>query len=93
MGWVYYRRGEFDLAELALEQAVKATQDNVMNLDSATYLAHVAYHQGEKLQAKEILEIILKGDRPFAMRPEAKQLYEKVKDAKKPEDAQPAKMP
>ena len=93
LGWVYFRRNQFDLAKLALERAANITSDNVSNADTATYLAHVRYRQGEKWKAKDILEHILKGDRPFCMRPEAKQLYEKVKDAEKLDAVPTAKRP
>jgi tetratricopeptide (TPR) repeat protein len=90
LGWVYFRRGEFDQARLALGEAVKATGGNLNNADTATYLAHILYHQDQKWQTKELLDNILKGDRPFSMRPEAEKLYEKVKDEKKPADTTPA---
>ena len=92
LGWVYFRRGEFDQARLALEGAVKATNGNVTNPDTATYLAHILYHLEQKLQAKEILNSILQSGRPFSMRPEAEKLFEKVKDVKAPE-ATPAATP
>ncbi|MGO9109364.1 MAG: hypothetical protein ACLP9L_09035 [Thermoguttaceae bacterium] len=91
LGWVYVRRGDFDLAGLALELAVKATNDDVPNADAATYLAHVLYDQNKKWEAKEILDKVLNGDRLFSMRPEALKLYEKVKDAKKTKAAPTAK--
>jgi tetratricopeptide (TPR) repeat protein len=91
LGWVYYRRGEFAHAELALELAVNATNDKT-DPDTATYLAHVLVQQGKDWQAKEVLEKLpLKAGRRFSMRPEALKLYEKVKDAKKPEGAPAAK--
>ena len=90
LGWVYFRRGEFDEAGVALEEAIKATGGNMNNADTATYVAHILHHQDQDWQAKELLENILKSDRPFSMRPEAEKLYEKVKDAKKPADATPA---
>jgi tetratricopeptide (TPR) repeat protein len=90
LGWVYFRRGEFDQAGLAIEQAVKATGGNLNNPDTVTYLAHILHHRGEQdWQAKELLKTILDSGRPFSMKPEAEKLYEKVKDAKKPESATP----
>jgi tetratricopeptide (TPR) repeat protein len=91
LSWVYYRRGAFDLAGLAVEQAVKATKYKVTNADAATYLAHILIHQDKKWQAKEILDSALNAGLPFSMRPEAKKLYEKVKDAKDPEATPAAK--
>ena len=83
LGWVYFRRSQFDLAKLALDQAVTAAGGK-MDPDTATYMAHVLDHQDQKWQAKETLAPILKDERPFSMRPEAEKLYEKVKDAVKP---------
>jgi len=93
LGWVYFRRNEFDQAGLALDQAVKATNGNLSNADTATYVAHILYHQGREWQAKEILDNVLKNARPFSMRPEAEKLFAKVKDAKKPETVTPAVSP
>ena len=45
LGWVYFRRNEFDQAGLALEQAIKATGGNLTNADTATYVAHILYHR------------------------------------------------
>jgi tetratricopeptide (TPR) repeat protein len=85
LGWVYFRRNEFDQAGLALEQALKATNGQLNNADTATYVAHILYHQDRKYQAKQILEGILGAkSRPFSMKPEAQRLYEKVKDAVAP---------
>ena len=67
--------------------------DGTMDPDTATYVAHLLYHQDKKWQAKEILDTILKSDRAFSMRPEAEKLYEKVKDDKSPEAAPAAKTP
>jgi len=93
LGWVYFRRNEFDQAGLALDQAVKATNGNLNNADTATYVAHILYHKEMKWQAKEILDNVLKNDRPFSMRPEALKLYEKVKDATRPAETTPAVAP
>ena len=82
MAWVYFKCGEFDLAQVAIDQAIKAG-GRLDNPDTATYAAHLLYQQGKEWDAKQLLENLLKNDRPFSMRPEAKKLYEKVKDAKK----------
>lgn len=93
MGWVRFRRNEFDEAAQALELSVKATDQATKaagkntDLDTPTYRAYVLDRQGKKWQAKEILESVLKTDRPFSMKPEAQELYEKVKNAKRPEAA------
>ncbi len=120
LGWVHFRRNEFDQAGLFLDQAIKAIDrvvkaargemdsdimrsglnmprakaiDWKMDPDVATYVAHFLYHQDKKWQAKEILDTILETDRAFSMRPEAKDLYEKVKDEKNPEAAPATETP
>jgi tetratricopeptide (TPR) repeat protein len=85
LGWVYFRRGEFNQAERTFDEAVKVGGGQLDNPDTVTYLAHLLYHQDRKYDTKAFLEEILKADRAFAMRPEARKLYEKVKDAKRPE--------
>lgn len=84
MGWVLYRDGKFDRAATFLGEALK-TAGRMPDPDLATYAAHSLFHQDKKWEAKEILENALKADRAFAMKPEAQRLYEKVKDAKRPE--------
>ncbi len=84
LGWVYFRRGEFDKAGLALDQAIKAA-GGLNNPDTATYAAYMLHHRDADWQAKDLLENILKSKKPFSMKPEAEKLYDKVKDAKKPE--------
>jgi tetratricopeptide (TPR) repeat protein len=91
LGWVYFRRNEFEPAGFALDQAVTAANDDVTNADAATYLAHVLFQQDKKWQAKKTLDNVLKAGRPFCMRPEAEKLYEKVKDAKSPEETPAAR--
>ena len=59
LGWVYFRRGEFDQAGLALDQAIKATGGNLNNPDTATYVAHILHHRQQDWEAKKILEAIL----------------------------------
>ncbi len=95
LAWVYFRRGAFDKAGLALDKAIKKATDpnpDLSNADSTTYVAHILHQRQRDWEAKVILEDILRSGRPFAMRPEAEQLYAKVKDAKQPEAA-PAKTP
>jgi tetratricopeptide (TPR) repeat protein len=92
LGWVYFRRGEFDRAKAALTEAIKASPGGATaDADTITYFAHVLYHGDQKWQAKELLEAILNGKRAFSMRPEAQKLYERVKDTKQPEAAGAAK--
>ena len=88
LGWVYFRRNEFDQARFALDLAGRPTEGNAPDADTATHQAHILNHQGKPWQAKEILAPVLNGEQPFCMRPEALDLYEKVKDAKKPKGVQ-----
>jgi tetratricopeptide (TPR) repeat protein len=93
LGWVYFRRGEFDQAKFAFELAINAA-GKLTNPDAATYWAHILHHRDRDWEAKAILDEILKNDRSFSMKPEAKTLYEKVRGAKKPaETTPPAKTP
>jgi tetratricopeptide (TPR) repeat protein len=87
LGWVYFKRGDFDQAERCLNMAIKLTGGRVSTetLDTLAYWAHFEEHANHNWNAKVLLEGILKNDRPFSMRPEALKLYEKVKNAKKPE--------
>ena len=79
LGWVHFRRNEFDQAGLALDQAVKAAGGSLHDADTATYVAHVLHQREQDREAKAILEPLLKTDRPFSMRPEALELCEKLK--------------
>ncbi len=78
LGWVHFRRGEFDQAQAALDQAVKAAGGNATDADTAVYVAYLLDHQGKKLEAQEILGNLLKAGRPFSMKPEAQKLFEKL---------------
>jgi tetratricopeptide (TPR) repeat protein len=89
LGWVHFRRNEFEPAAMFLKGAIDATGGK-MSADTATYVAHIYYHQKQNWEAKDLLDKILKSDQPFSMRPEAQKLFEKVKDAKQPESATPA---
>jgi tetratricopeptide (TPR) repeat protein len=84
MAKVAEAREDWQEAEARLRDLLKLTPED---LDMHQRLANALFAQGKKWQAKEILEGILNGDKPFSMRQEARDLYEKVKDAKKPEAA------
>ncbi len=92
LGWAHFRRGDFEVAGVDIEQAIWAAYWNLDN-DTATYWAHILHQRGQDWEAKATLESSLppKDYGPFCMRPEALKLYEKVKDAKKPEGAPAAK--
>ena len=66
LGWVHYRRGEFDQARIALEEAIRAAS-GITDPDLATYYGHILHHNQQSWQAKNILEDVLKNDRYFAM--------------------------
>ena len=81
---IYFRRGQFDRAGLALDHVLKAAAGN-LNPDMATYLAHVLCRQEKWREAQEILDGILANQREFSMRSEAETLYEKVSRAVRPQ--------
>jgi Tfp pilus assembly protein PilF len=80
-GWVLYRNGKVDEAAQALKNATDLSSGN-LTPDTAFYLAQVFYDRGKKAEARTLLETILKGERPFSMRPEAQELMDKL--AKEP---------
>lgn len=81
LGWVLYKAGDLDRAELALRQA--ASTGN-LSADTAYYMAQISYDRGRKDDAKILLDAVLKGTRPFSMRPEAAALLEKLKSEPAP---------
>ena len=82
LGWVYYRLGKLNEADQCLKNAVAGGN---VNPDTAYYLAQVSYDLGRKDDARAILEIIMKTDRPFSMRQDARDLLEKLnKEPKQP---------
>lgn len=95
LSWVYFKLEKFDLASAAMDAVLRATNGNVSNPDTATYLANILFHNdnghnGMKYKAKLILDQILnKSGKPFSMKPEATKLYELVKDEKAPESSTP----
>jgi tetratricopeptide (TPR) repeat protein len=94
LSWIYYKLEKYDLASAAMDAVLRATNGNVSNPDTATYLAHIFYHNdnghnGFKYKAKQILDAIIKSKKPFSMKPEAQKLYDVVKDEKPPEASTP----
>ena len=81
LGWVHFRRNEFDQAGMFLDRAVKAAGGSLHDPDTAAYMAHLLHHRQQDREAGAILESILKNGRSFSMHPEALNLYEKVKHA------------
>jgi len=74
LGWVYYKNGDLDRAELALRQAFTGN----VSPDTLYYMAQVAADRGRKAEAKNVLKAIVEQKMPFTMRPEAKALLEKL---------------
>jgi tetratricopeptide (TPR) repeat protein len=75
-GWVLYKLGRLDDAEKWLQAAISAGQ---VSPETAYYCARLAKDRGHDAVAKQWLEGALKSTSPFAMRPEATALMEKLK--------------
>jgi tetratricopeptide (TPR) repeat protein len=84
LSWVYFRKGDFDRASSTMEELLRDAGGQVTDPDALTCLAHVLDHNGLNSSAKQILQPTLNEHGAFSMRPEAVELYEKVKDAKGP---------
>ena len=72
LSWIYFKLEKFDLASAAMDAVLKATNGNISNPDTATYLANILYHNdnghnGFKYQAKQLLDQIIKTNKPFSM--------------------------
>lgn len=78
LGWVYYKLGRLDEAEAALRKAVSGGQ---MSADTAYYIARISVDRDRKDEARQLLESALKSTNPFSMRPEAKELLDKISKA------------
>jgi hypothetical protein len=81
-----------DDASLKRLQGIRAA-GGLNNCDTASYWAYILHHADRDWDVKKILKSLLDSERPFCMRPEAQKLYDKVKDAKKPEAAPAAGTP
>ena len=70
-------------ADYYLKQAVSGGSSSP---DTAYYLAQVSYDSGRKDDAKQLLDMVMRTERPFYMRQEARDLLEKLnkEPAKKP---------
>ena len=75
-GWVLFKLGRLDDAEKWLQAAVSSGQ---VSPDTAYYYAQVAKARNRDAVAREWLESALKSTMPFAMRPEATALLQKLK--------------
>jgi predicted Zn-dependent protease len=76
LGWVLFKAKNYQQAGQVLQQA--AAGGNI-NSQTAYYLAEFVNHNGNKDQAKQLLEAALKGNRPFAKKAAAKKLLETLK--------------
>ncbi len=76
-GWGLYRLGRLPEADLAMRHAAELSR-GALTPDTAYYMAQIAYDLGKKDDAKQLLKLILSGDRPFSMRPEAEKLKSKI---------------
>ncbi len=74
-GWVLYRNGQMEEAERVLRNAISSKG---LNPDTAYYLARIDVDHAKLTEAKTLLETALKHVGPFAMRPEAKALFEQL---------------
>jgi tetratricopeptide (TPR) repeat protein len=78
LGWVLYKAGQKDRAEMALRLA---TSLDYLHPDTAYYLAQVASDNGsmKKEDLKTLLQAALTTKSSFSMRPEAQALLDKIK--------------
>ncbi len=74
-GWVLYKTGHLEEAINALCAAITGA---AFNPETAYYLAQVDADRGQAIEARLLLERALKETGPFAMRPEATALLEKL---------------
>ncbi len=83
LGWVYYRLGKLSEADQCLKGAVSGGN---YSPDTVYYLAQVSYDLGRKEDAKALLDMVMRTERPFYMRQEVRDLLEKInkEPAKKP---------
>ena len=75
-GWVLYRMGKKNEAEQVLNKAYQLAGS--MSPDLAYYMAQVQYDLNKKDIAKHLVDSVLKGDRHFSMKKEAKELQAKL---------------
>nr|WP_319392947.1 tetratricopeptide repeat protein [uncultured Desulfobacter sp.] len=74
LGWVSYKAGDLDQAEIYVAQAVEKLPDN---LEIHYHFARICHDLGKKKMAALHLKQALAGDRDFPWRQEALALYEK----------------
>ena len=75
--WVLYKAGQLPQANEQLRKAFQISGGNTKE-DYVYYAARMAYDGGRKDEAKKELDALLKSERPFMMRPEAKELKNKL---------------
>jgi tetratricopeptide (TPR) repeat protein len=76
LGWIYYRLGRMDEAESLLNQVVASNQS--VSPDAVYFSAVVADNRNHPQVAKTLLDTALKSDAPFAYRPEAQKLHDRL---------------
>jgi len=76
-GWVLFKKKEYDQAIIALRGAVNAS-GGALSPDTFYYLAMVEDIRNNKAQAKQIVEQIMKTERPFSKRKAARELLAKL---------------
>ena len=77
LGWILFKKKEYDQAVIALRASVQAGGGN-LSPDTAYYLAMVEDVRNNKAQAKTIVEQIMKTERPFSKRKAAKELLARL---------------
>ena len=89
-GWVLYRLNHLPEADMALRHAAELS-GGTLTPDTAYYMAQIAYDGGKKDDAKQLVTLILKSDRPFSMRPNAEELKSKIDTAEAKEKSEKGK--
>jgi hypothetical protein len=90
--WVAFKNKQFEEVDRAIDAYQKLVGE-IRDPDTLTYVAHYLKYRESNWQAKQFLESALHSGQQFGMKPEALALYEKVKDAKRPEGAATDKTP
>ncbi len=83
-GWVLYHVGRLPLADRALFRAAQLSGGK-STPDTTYYMAQVADDMGRKEDAKQLVILCLKSERPFSMRPNAEKLKSMI-DREESED-------
>ena len=71
LAWCLYKAGQVPQADEWIRKTMQFSGGNWKE-DALFYAAQIGYDSGRKEQSKQELDLLLKSDRPFMMRPEAK---------------------